>query len=58
MWRVTSFQSVAPYILYGCSLVLVPLGINRFRSGSPFKGVCNLLGAGVIAVIAWGMGNP
>jgi hypothetical protein len=52
------FQSAAPYILYACSVILVPLGINRFRSGSPVKGVCDLLGAGVIAIMAWSMGNP
>lgn len=55
---LSMFQSAAPYILYACSVILVPLGINRFRSGSPVKGVCDLLGAGVIAIMAWSMGNP
>ena len=50
--------SVAPWILYGCSIVLVPLGIRRFRAGNPLKGFLDLLGAGVIAVMAWTLQNP
>lgn len=56
---MTNFaQSVAPYILYTCSIVLLPLGINRFRAGSPVKGVLDFVGAGVIAVMAWSLANP
>ncbi len=56
---MTNFvQSVAPYILYTCSLVLLPLGINRFRAGSPVKGFLDFVGAGVIAVMAWSLANP
>ena len=50
--------SAAPWILYGCSVVLVPLGIRRFRAGNPLKGFLDLLGAGVIAVMAWTLQNP
>ncbi len=49
---------LAPWILYGCSIVLVPLGIRRLRGGSPLKGMLDLLGAGVIAVMAWTLRNP
>lgn len=56
---MTNFaQSVAPYILYTCSIVLLPLGINRFRAGSPVKGFLDFVGAGVIAVMAWSLANP
>ncbi len=56
---MTNFaQSVAPYILYTCSLVLLPLGVNRFRAGSPVKGFLDFVGAGVIAVMAWSLANP
>lgn len=51
-------HSVAPYILYGCSIILVPLGIRRIRAGSPLKGFLDLVGAGVIAVMGWSLGNP
>lgn len=56
---MTNFpHSIAPYILYACSLALIPLGINRIRAGSPVKGVLDFVGAGVIAVMAWSLGNP
>ncbi len=51
-------HSVAPYILYACSLVLVPLGFRRFRAGSPLKGMLDFVGAGVIAIMAWTLANP
>lgn len=51
-------NSVAPYILYACSLLLVLLGFNRFRLGSPVKGVLNFIGAATIAIIAWGFQSP
>lgn len=51
-------NSVAPYILYTCSIILIPLGINRFRAGSPLKGLLDFVGAGVIAVMAWSLANP
>ena len=51
-------HSVAPYILYACSLLLIPLGINRFRAGSPLKGLLDFVGAGVVAIMAWTLANP
>ncbi|MGI6783915.1 MAG: hypothetical protein ACOX5A_06770 [Aminivibrio sp.] len=51
-------QTVAPLILYGCSVVLAMLGIRRIRLGSSVKGVIDIIGAGAIAIMGWSIGNP
>jgi len=51
-------QTAAPLILYGCSAVLVLLGVRRIRLGSAAKGIIDIIGAGAIAIMAWSMGNP
>ncbi|HPF86387.1 hypothetical protein SDC9_46450 [bioreactor metagenome] len=51
-------HSVAPFILYGCSAVLVLLGFRRIRLGSTLKGVIDIVGAGAIAIMGWSLGNP
>ncbi len=51
-------QTVAPMILYGCSAVLVMLGVRRIRLGSSVKGVIDIIGAGAIAIMGWSIGNP
>ena len=50
-------RSVAPIILYGCSVLLVLAAFQRFRADSPLKGLLDLVGAATIAIIAWNLGG-